>query len=171
MARRRRLDDLGCSIAGALDVLGEWWTLLVLRDLHYGLTRFEDLAEDLPIARNVLSARLSSLADAGLVTRERYQTRPDRHEYRLTEQGHDTFGILMALMAWGDRWTGDEKPVSVLCRTCRGETTPIVACGECAAPLGPGDVGVRPNLGQTVPRPTLRLATPPGTEGAAPDGA
>ncbi|WP_370328001.1 winged helix-turn-helix transcriptional regulator [Euzebya sp.] len=159
MVTRRRLDDIPCSIARALDVLGEWWTPLILRDVVYGLTRFDQIADDLPIARNVLSTRLSSLVEHGVLERHRYATGPDRYEYHLTEKGRDAFGILMALMAWGDRWEdlGGPAPVSVLCRSCDTETTPMVACSACGEALRPDRVGVRPNLGQETPRPRLVL--------------
>jgi DNA-binding HxlR family transcriptional regulator len=156
---RRRLDDIPCSIARALDVIGEWWTPLVLRDIVYGLTRFDQIATDLPIARNVLAARLRALVEAGVLEKVPYATGPDRHEYHLTEKGRDAFGVLMTLMAWGDRWTGDSgpNPVTVLCRGCSSETTPTVTCSACGDPLRPDTVGVRPNIGQDVPRHRLVL--------------
>lgn len=160
MVRRRRLDDLPCSIARSLDVLGEWWTPLVLRDLAYGLHRFEEIAADLPIARNVLADRLRGLVEAGVVDKRPYATTPERFEYHLTDAGREAFGVLMALMAWGDRWTtpeGDPTPVTLLCRSCRTATTPQVCCAECGAPLALEGVGVRPNLGQQVPRTRLSL--------------
>lgn len=159
MVTRKRLDGLPCSIARSLDVLGEWWTPLVLRDVFYGVRRFEEIARDLPIARNVLASRLRSLVDAGLLTRQRYATAPERFEYHLTDKGRDTFGILLALMAWGDRWHEDEgaEPVTLLCRACRSATTPAVCCGTCGEELTPAGVGVRPNLGQDVPRARLAL--------------
>lgn len=162
MVTRKRLDGLPCSMARSLDVLGEWWTPLVLRDVFYGVRRFEEIASDLPIARNVLSQRLRSLVEAGLLTRERYATAPDRFEYHLTEKGRDTFGVLLALMAWGDRWQnpGGPPPVTLLCRACRSSTTATVCCSACGEALTPDGVGVRPNLGQAVPRARLALDRP-----------
>lgn len=161
MATRKSLEEIPCSIARSLDVIGEWWTPLVLRDVHYGLRRFEEIARDLPIARNVLSARLRSLVEAGVLERRQYASGPDRYEYHLTERGHDTFGVILALMAWGDRWTGEPEaaspPVSVLCRGCNAETTPVVACAHCGDELTARHVGVRPNHGQQVPRARLAL--------------
>lgn len=157
--RRKRLDDLPCSIARSLDVLGEWWTLLVLRDIFYGLRRFEEIATDLPIARNVLASRLKKLVSEGLLERHQYAESPARYEYQLTAAGRDTFGIVLSLMAWGDRWANpdDTPPVTVLCRHCDTETRPQVTCGTCREPLTPDTVGVRPNVGQGTPRARLIL--------------
>lgn len=160
--KRRRLDDLPCSIARSLDVIGEWWTPLVLRDIFYGLRRFEEIATDLPIARNVLSDRLRTLVAGGLLEKVAYTEAPVRHEYQLTERGRDTFGVLLALMAWGDRWTDPEgtPPVTILCRHCRTETTAEVTCGACHQPLTPETVGLRHNLGQVTPSVRVDPARP-----------
>lgn len=163
MVRRRRLDDIPCSIARTLDVIGEWWTPLVLRDIAYGVHRFEAIATDLPIARNVLSDRLRSLTEAGLLETRPYSDNPPRVEYHLTEAGRDALGVLLSLMAWGDRWARPDEepvPVSLLCRGCRSETTPTTCCSECGEALTLESVGVRPNLGQAVPQAQLRLRTP-----------
>jgi DNA-binding HxlR family transcriptional regulator len=158
---RRRFDDIPCSIARALDVIGEWWTPLVLRDIVYGLNRFDQIATDLPIARNVLAARLRALVEAEVLDRVRYADAPPRYEYHLTPRGRDAFGVLMALMAWGDRWAvgEDGPPVSLRCRSCDADTTPVVGCAACGAELRPDTVGVRPNVGQEVPRP-MRVLQP-----------
>src|SRR5690349_25173948 len=92
-----------CSIAQALEVVGEWWTLLILRDALLGVTRFDDWQRRLGIARNILSARLEALVEEGILERHRYQERPPRHEYVLTRRGSDLAPVLEALRTWGDR--------------------------------------------------------------------
>ncbi|MGW1891802.1 winged helix-turn-helix transcriptional regulator [Streptomyces sp. NPDC002004] len=104
MARRTSLGDADCSIAQALDVVGDWWTLLVVRDLARGVHRFEGLQQELGVSRKVLTERLHLLVDAGVVSRTPYQERPVRHEYRLTPRGRALVPVLVALQDWGDAW-------------------------------------------------------------------
>src|SRR5919112_1114607 len=99
----RTYDSQHCSIARALEVLGDRWTLLVIRDAFLGLRRFDDFQRDLGIARNVLADRLGRLVDEGILERHAYQERPERFEYRLTEKGADLWPVLISLMKWGDR--------------------------------------------------------------------
>ncbi|MFV0524927.1 MAG: winged helix-turn-helix transcriptional regulator [Acidimicrobiales bacterium] len=136
-----------CSIARSFAVMGDPWKALVVRDLHVGLTRFDQLVADLGVSRKVLTQRLQELVDDGLVERRAYQQRPLRHDYLLTEQGRDLVPIILAVLAWGDRWlAGDAGPpaityhhghpieVAVVCAHC-GE--PVQAEGVSAGP-GPG---------------------------------
>src|ERR1700710_684996 len=97
--------DLNCSVARPLAFLGERWSLLVLRDLFLGRRRFDEFQESLGIATNVLSARLATLAEEGIVDRRRYSEHPERFEYVLTEKGRDLQPVILALVAWGDRYT------------------------------------------------------------------
>ena len=104
-----------CSIARALEVIGERWTLLILRDAFLGVRRFDDFQRSLGVARNVLNTRLQRLVDAGLVERRLYQERPERFEYRLTERGSDLYLVMLAMLRFGDDWLAgglgrDEKP-------------------------------------------------------------
>src|ERR671930_1495443 len=103
---RMRYSAANCSIARTLDIVGEKWTLLILRESFYGLRRFEDLQSAVGCARNVLSARLAKLVDEGILERRPYREpgSRDRHEYVLTEKGLDLFPALIALLQWGDRW-------------------------------------------------------------------
>src|SRR3712207_4660988 len=94
-------DGQVCSVARALEVVGERWTLLILRDAFLGVRRFDDFQRNLGIARNVLNARLQRLVEEGLLERRLYQQRPERYEYCLTEQGQDLWPALVALMQWG----------------------------------------------------------------------
>ncbi len=100
---RRTYDNQNCSIARSLETIGERWTLLILRDAFLGTRRFDDFQKSLGIARNVLTVRLKSLVDAGMLERRRYQERPDRYEYRLTEKGIDLWPVLFTLMKFGDK--------------------------------------------------------------------
>ncbi|WP_328539419.1 winged helix-turn-helix transcriptional regulator [Streptomyces sp. NBC_00344] len=104
MPLRTRLDDANCSIAQALDVVGDWWTLLIVRDTARGVHRFEALQRELGMSRKVLTERLRLLVEAGVLSREPYQDRPVRHEYRLTPRGRALLPVLVALQDWGDSW-------------------------------------------------------------------
>src|SRR5271165_7354721 len=103
--KRTALGQQPCSIARTLDVAGEWWTLLIVRDVAYGVRRFRAIQEDLGISANVLSERLDRLVEEGILERSEYQQRPRREEYRLTGKGTELVPVLIALMQWGDRWT------------------------------------------------------------------
>lgn len=104
MAQRTRLDDDHCAIAQALDVVGDWWTLLIVRDAARGVHRFDELQRELGVSRKVLTERLHLLVDAEVLTRAPYQDRPVRHEYRLTPRGRALLPVLVALQDWGDTW-------------------------------------------------------------------
>ncbi|WP_415954218.1 winged helix-turn-helix transcriptional regulator [Streptomyces sp. KLOTTS4A1] len=104
MARRSSLNDADCAIAQALDVVGDWWTLLIVRDSARGAHRFEELQRELGMSRKVLAERLKLLVDAGVLDKVPYQERPVRHEYRLTARGRALLPVLIALQDWGDTW-------------------------------------------------------------------
>lgn len=136
---------MNCSVARTLDVVGEWWTMLIIREAFLGVRRFDDIQERLGIARNVLSTRLQALVDRGILERRRYQGRPERFEYRLTEKGLDLYPILVAMMRWGDRWTAgaDGPPLTLVHQPCGHETAPTLSCSECGVTLHPRDVRAR----------------------------
>jgi DNA-binding HxlR family transcriptional regulator len=145
-----------CSIARSLDVIGDPWTPLVLRDLLIGLSRFDDLAEDLGISRNLLTRRLEHLTAAGVVERTAYQENPPRYDYRLTESGLDLVPVLLALVAWGDRWVApDEGPPVRFRHDCGEVVTPIAACPACGGAMTAATV-------TPVPGPGAKVA--PGTQ-------
>ncbi|KPI30341.1 transcriptional regulator, HxlR family [Actinobacteria bacterium OV320] len=104
MARRTSLEDSGCAIAQALDVVGDWWTLLIVRDTARGVHRFDELQRELGLSRKVLTERLRLLVEAEVLARVPYQERPVRHEYRLTPRGRALLPVLVALQDWGDAW-------------------------------------------------------------------
>ncbi|MFF4584708.1 winged helix-turn-helix transcriptional regulator [Streptomyces sp. NPDC001388] len=110
MARRTSLEDSGCAIAQALDVVGDWWTLLIVRDAARGVHRFDALQHELGLSRKVLTERLRLLVEAEVLTRVPYQERPVRYEYRLTAKGRALLPVLVALQDWGDAWVlGDGR--------------------------------------------------------------
>lgn len=127
------LADWNCSIARTLDVVGEWWTLLILRDAFRGTRRFEDFLASLGLARSVLTARLGKLTEQGILERRAYSAHPPRYEYRLTEKGRALFPVIAALLAWGDQWapTPAGPPAVLVHDTCGEITTPVLTCPHC----------------------------------------
>ena len=144
---------MGCSIARTLDVVGEWWSLLILRDAFLGVTRFDDWQRRLGIARNVLAARLDRLVDQGLLERRQYHDRPPRYDYVLTSKGRDLGPVLDALRIWGNAHaTPPGGPTTVLVHDdCGQETTPIRICSRCGEPLRSGHVHIEPGPGSDDP--------------------
>ena len=107
---KREYEGQNCSIARALEVVGERWTLLIVRDAFLGLRRFDEFQERLGIARNVLADRLNRLVDEGILERVRYNERPERFEYRLTRKGRDLVPALVSLRQWGDKYRSERPP-------------------------------------------------------------
>lgn len=126
-----------CSIARALDIVGEWWTPLILRDVFRGVRRFEEMQVSLGIARNILSDRLTTLVEHGVLEKRQYQDHPARFEYRLTDMGRDYYQVLLALKQWGDRWLveGDGRPVTLIHDRCGHEVEPVLTCTHCGEPI------------------------------------
>jgi DNA-binding HxlR family transcriptional regulator len=134
LANRDRYSAENCSVKRTLDVVGEKWTLLVLREAFYGARRFEQLHARIGCARNLLSDRLATLVAAGLMQRVAYRDtgQRERHEYRLTEKGLDLFTAIVALMQWGDRWEADHDgpPVEILHRDCGHRVEAVLRCSH-----------------------------------------
>ncbi|MFI5892128.1 winged helix-turn-helix transcriptional regulator [Actinoplanes sp. NPDC051513] len=146
--QRTDFGDMACSIARTLDVLGESWSPLILRDVFAGFTRFEQIQADLGISRKVLTERLNHLVDHGVLERRPYDRRP-RHEYVLTEKGAELVDLLMVMVAWGDRWQAGEDGPPVLYRhhAC-GEISHVdLRCAHCNAPMHAGDIDLLPGPG------------------------
>ncbi|MBD5655638.1 MAG: helix-turn-helix transcriptional regulator [Candidatus Eremiobacteraeota bacterium] len=132
--RRKSTAQMDCSIARALDVVGEWWTLLIVRDLGInGVHRFDELQKSLGIARNVLALRLQKLVDHEIVETRMYRERPERYEYYLSEKGRGLASVLYALLEWGDRWTrdGTPPPVRIEHAVCGHSLVTTLSCPEC----------------------------------------
>jgi DNA-binding HxlR family transcriptional regulator len=140
-----------CSIRLTLDIVGERWTLLVLREAFYGVRRFDDFVRAIGCPRDVLSARLTTLVDEGILKRQPYHEpgKRTRNEYRLTGKGLELFPALLALLEWGDRWTADPSgpAVELSHRGCGGQLTMTMGCAAGHAPLTARDVEARPGPG------------------------
>ena len=139
----------GCSIARSLDIVGDRWTILILRDAFRGLRRFDEFRRDLEIPRAVLADRLRKLVDAGVMAKRRYQDHPPRDEYRLTGMGMQLSPILVSLMQWGDRWlSGDDGPPTLLVhQPCGTDVDLGFHCRTCDADFTPSDIASRPGSG------------------------
>lgn len=140
-----RWDDIGlqvCSVARALSVVGERWTLLILRDAFLGTRRFDAFQSNLGITRHRLSERLSKLVGHGVLTRVQYCEKPPRFEYRLTRKGLALYPVLMTLGHWGDEWMdrGDGAPVEYFHQPCGRKMQPVLTCSECEEVLRPQHV-------------------------------
>jgi DNA-binding HxlR family transcriptional regulator len=144
----RAYESEHCSIAGTLGIVGDRWTLLILREACFGIRRFADFQTRLGLARTVLSDRLGRLVEEGILERRRYQERPERFEYRLTAKGEDLWPVLKALMSWGDRHVMDGRPpVLHRHRDCGGLITDRRICSRCDTPVELGDVEREPGPG------------------------
>ncbi len=157
-------DGQACSIAAALEVVGERWSLLIVRNVFLGVRRFDEIQSQLGIARNVLQTRLTRLLDNGVLEKRLYQERPPRYEYRLTEKGLDLWPTMVALMQWGDRYATPPGGPAVLLehRDCGGAVDEHRVCGHCGAKLSVGDVRALPGPGAAPDHPLLHRARPPG---------
>ena len=145
----RTYDDQHCSIARSLEVVGERWTLLILRDVLRGVRRFDDLQQSLGITRSVLSTRLSRLVEEGVLERRRYQERPERFEYRPTDKGLDLWPVIVALLQWGDRYypAPDGPPVLLEHKGCGGRIDDRRVCTRCGQALTARDARAIPGPG------------------------
>jgi DNA-binding HxlR family transcriptional regulator len=152
----RTYENQVCSIARALEVVGERWTLLVIRDAFLDVRRFEQFQQSLGIARNVLTDRLNRLVEQGVLERARYSDHPERFEYQLTAKGRELLPVLLGLMHWGDRHqAGTAGPPRVAeHRDCGGTVTNQLACATCGDLLSAEQVTTRPGPGlHAVPAP------------------
>lgn len=138
----RDYDGQVCSVARSLEVVGERWTLLVVRDVLLGRHRFDELVESLGVTRTVLSARLRTLVDEGVLERRAYQDNPPRFEYHLTDKGRGLLPVIAHLMWWGDRHYPDPggPPRVLRHRDCGGSVGADFSCGTCGAPLEASDI-------------------------------
>ncbi len=134
--------DVPCSVARALSVVGDRWTLLVLRDAFLRTRRFEDFQRQLGVTRHLLADRLRKLVAEGILERVRYQDRPARYEYRLTDKGRDLYPVIVALLQWGDRWMtdADGPPLRLRHKTCGHTLAAGLTCSSCGEAIEPRDV-------------------------------
>lgn len=141
------IDKQTCSVARSLSVVGERWTMLIIRDAFLGTRRFDQFQGNLGITRHRLSERLGKLVEAGVLVKVPYNDRPLRHEYRLTRKGLGLYPVLLTLSHWGDEWMdqGEGPPMEYVHQSCGKKTQPVLTCSECNEPLRPEEV--TPQLG------------------------
>ena len=137
------LAAMPCPIARTLDLVGEWWTLLLIRDALQGARRFEDFKKT-GIADNILAARLKKLVDAGIFERHLYQSGPDRYEYALTERGRELGPVVFALRSWGRRWTKGADLSEIRHADCGGDVVLGFHCNKCGQQLEKTAIAIKP---------------------------
>lgn len=130
-----------CSVAQCLEVVGEWWTMLIIRDAFLGITRFDDFQQRLGISRNVLNQRLAHLVEHGVLARVPYSERPPRFDYRLTAKGVDLWPVVTTMRQWGDKHAAPAgPPLQVVHSNCGEIAEGEMICSACAEPIGPSNV-------------------------------
>lgn len=146
-----------CSVAQALDVIGEWWTLLIIRDCFLGVRRFDEFVERLGISRNVLTDRLDKLVAAGVLERRAYDAARGRHDYVLTDKGRALWPVVTTLREWGDDWiTGPgNEPIVIEHRACGNVARTRLVCDCCGEPMQLGEVRAVPGPGHTEQSPPV----------------
>jgi DNA-binding HxlR family transcriptional regulator len=147
--QRTQFGDMACSIARTLDVIGEPWSPLILRDVMVGISRFDQIQADLGISRKVLTERLKWLVESGVLDRREYSAKPPRHEYVLTDKGTQLCDLLMIMVGFGDRWLAGSAGPPVLYRhqACGQIATVALHCSECDAPIHADSIDVLPGPG------------------------
>lgn len=143
------LADQPCSLARTLAIIGNRWTMMILREAFVGVRRFEAFQERLGLSKALLSERLKGLVEQGVLDRRPYQDRPERFEYRLTAKGLDLYPVLIAMVTWGNTHEAGEKgpPLIHHHKTCGHDFAAVMTCGECAEALDAREVSVRPGAG------------------------
>jgi hypothetical protein len=146
--KRTSVSHLNNGMARALDVIGEWWTPLIIGGIMVGHNRYEALQSDLGIARNILSDRLSWLVDKGVLEKVEYSQRPKRYEYHLTDMGRDLYATIASIKAWGDKWLMDGRPsLNTFHDDCGATFSPVLVCDACNKPLNIDTVTLRKGPG------------------------
>jgi DNA-binding HxlR family transcriptional regulator len=138
---RTSLTEVDCSIARTMEIIGDGWTALILRDVFAGITRFEQFQHDLDLSPKTLASRLDRLVEDGILERCPYSEHPPRYDYIPTDKGADLFPVIAAVMRWGDRWTaGPDGPPALIRHNCGAHATPAVICDQCGKPLALHDI-------------------------------
>jgi DNA-binding HxlR family transcriptional regulator len=149
---RKSFSEMHCSIAQSLEIVGEWWSLLILRDSFLGVTRFDDFQRRLGISRNVLNQRLAHLVEHGVLAKVPYSEHPPRHDYRLTDKGRDLWPVITTLRQWGDKYAApDGPPLQLIHTDCGNLAEAELVCVACAEPIGARDVKAIPGPGAAEP--------------------
>ncbi|MDJ0952641.1 MAG: helix-turn-helix domain-containing protein [Acidimicrobiia bacterium] len=152
MPAKKSLDHLDCVVAGTIDLVGDRWTLLIMRDVFFGVRRFDDFQNDLQISRNILSDRLQRLVENGILRTVPYQDNPPRHEYRLTDKGRDLLDVLLAVWRFGDKWEHSDTERVLIHEDCGAATHMVPACAECGGELTRHNLRVEPQLDVVIAR-------------------
>lgn len=157
MERKKHNSSL-CPIARSLDVLGDWWNPLILRECLYGNSRFDEIQEWLGISRNILTRRLKELVEAGLLEKSTYQDSPVRYEYLLTEKGHDACSVLLALLSFGERWYFEQgnPPIELRDRATGKRVEPVLVDKNTGKAISSKDLIPCPGSGFSAPNSVLR---------------
>ena len=146
---RKSFSYMHCSIAQCLEVVGEWWSLLIVRDAFMGVTRFDDFQRRLGISRNVLNQRLARLVETGVLVKVAYSDHPPRHDYRLSDKGRDLWPVLSTMRQWGDRYAApDGPPLQLIHAGCGHVSEARMVCSHCGEDVGPRDVRAVPGPGE-----------------------
>ena len=146
--QRKSFGNMNCPVARSLERVGEWWSILILRDAFHGLRRFDEFQKSLGVAPNILTRRLNALVEGGLLERRRYSEHPPRDEYLLTERGRDFRPVLLAMMAWGNRHFAPEGASVQLVNTRTGAVVePVLADGATGERIAGPDFSVVPGPG------------------------
>ena len=141
VVERKSFAEMDCSVAQCLEVVGEWWSMLIIRDAFLGVSRFDQFQTRLGISRNILQQRLARLVDAGVLVRVPYSEHPPRYDYRLTDRGRDLWPVITAMRQWGDRHAApDGPPVQVVHKACGHVSDAVLVCSSCGEHLGARDV-------------------------------
>jgi len=145
--QRTSFEDVNCSIAQCLDAVGEWWSLLIIRDAFIGVTRFDDFQARLGISRNILTRRLNHLVDNDILSRVPYQDHPPRSEYRLTDKGRDLWHVVTAMRQWGDQWAAPRGAPMTMRHTCGHLIESVAVCSHCGESLSIDEITAVPGPG------------------------
>jgi len=130
-----------CSVAQCLEVVGEWWSMLIVRDAFLGVSRFDDFQERLGISRNILNQRLQRLVEGGILAKIPYSEHPPRYDYRLTDKGRDLWPVLTAMRQWGDKHAAPHgPPLQVVHTACGAIADAVPTCSACGEQMGAHDV-------------------------------
>lgn len=141
-----------CSIAQCLEAVGEWWSMLIVRDAFLGVSRFDLFQERLGISRNVLNERLAKLVRAGILEKVPYSDHPRRYDYRLTDKGRDLWPVLTTMRQWGDKYAApDGPPMLTIHKACGAVSNPTLTCSVCGEPMKGEDVQAVAGPGEVEP--------------------
>jgi DNA-binding HxlR family transcriptional regulator len=138
---RKSFVEMHCSVAQCLEVVGEWWSMLLVRDAFLGIRRFDQFQERTGISRNILNQRLNHLVDSGVLEKVLYHEHPPRYEYRLTSKGRDLWPVVNAMRQWGDKYSApDGPPLRIMHKSCGKVADAVTVCSRCGERITAADV-------------------------------